>query len=613
MPKAFNFAASPFDCLTHDERQLVRDSVDVAYFRRGETLLDGGVTPSHLFVVIKGFVQQYDADELVATYGPDDCFDARGLMTGRVVGRFVAGEEVLAYQLAHRAVQALITSNATFGALVFSDLAEKLKAGVARHSEHELRSLSMASVEEAFVRPAHYVDGGTDIVSVVRLFHAERIANVLVRDQPLPGDTSGQPRLGIFTASNLQRAILDGRPLDRLPVRELSTFGLVSVKPTDALGDALATMIRHKVHRVLVADGERIVGLLEALDLLSFLANHSYLISRQVAEARTLEALQGAALQIDRLIAILHRSGTRVGQIGRLVQELNAKLFERAWQLVAPPALFDNSCLFVMGSEGRGEQLLKTDQDNGLVLRDGYAPPDDLAAICERFSAALAGFGYPPCPGGVMVSNPAWRMPQSAFAQKVRQWLLMPDGDGLMSLAMFLDSSAVAGDTALLDAVRRELFDLAADNDAMLARFAAAANAFGDGSGFWGRWLSRGAADAEALDLKKIGVFPIVHGARSLALMRRIPATGTAQRLEALAASGDLPRELARDLVESLHFFMGLKLDAGLAQRQAGQPVSGTIDPSRLGSLDRDLMKDALAVVKRFRALLSQRLHLDAV
>ena len=94
--------------------------------------------------------------------------------------------------------------------------------------------------------------------------------------------------------------------------------------------------------------------------------------------------------------------------IASLVQELNAALFERAWRLIAPAELVANSCLFVMGSEGRGEQLLRTDQDNGLVVRDGF----DAAGIdeaCRQFSAALERFGYPECPGHIMVSNPAWR------------------------------------------------------------------------------------------------------------------------------------------------------------------------------------------------------------
>ena len=106
----------------------MRDSVDIAYFRAGETLLDPGIEPAHLFVVIKGHVSQFDGDEQVATYGPDDCFDGRSLVAGRASSRFVAAEEVVAYQLAKAAVNALISRNATFGALLFSDLSIKLGA-----------------------------------------------------------------------------------------------------------------------------------------------------------------------------------------------------------------------------------------------------------------------------------------------------------------------------------------------------------------------------------------------------------------------------------------------------------------------------------------------------
>ena len=100
MPNAFNFAASPFDCLNGAEQQLVRDSVDIGYFREGEAILEPGVQPTHLFVVIKGHVRQLDGDEVAGLYGPDDCFDGRALVAGQVGSRFVAAEEVLAYQLA---------------------------------------------------------------------------------------------------------------------------------------------------------------------------------------------------------------------------------------------------------------------------------------------------------------------------------------------------------------------------------------------------------------------------------------------------------------------------------------------------------------------------------
>ena len=605
MPNAFNFSASPFDSLTQHEQRLVRDHVDVVYFRADEVVLDVGAVPAHLFVVIKGYVNQLDADELTATYGPDDCFDGRGLVAGKASSRFVAAEEVVAYALARQTVQELIAANATFGALLFSDLGAKLSAAGQRQSGNELQALNMARVDQAFVRPAHVVDAGTDVVSVVRLFQQERTTNVLVQDgrqQP--------PRLGIFTTNALQRAILSGRPLDQIPVGELSNYSLISVRPGDQVGDALAIMLRHHIHRVVVADGERIHGVLEALDVFSFLSNHSMLITLRINDAENIDELAEAAAQLTGMIGRQFRSGTRVGLIARMVQDLNARLFDRAWHLIAPAELVANSCLFVMGSEGRGEQLLKTDQDNGLVLRDGYAPPADLPGICERFSDALARFGYPPCPGGIMVSNPAWRMSAADFAQTARRWLAMPEADSLMNLAIFMDAHAVSGDARLLDAVKASLMQMATDSDALLARFASAIDAFGGSVGWWNRLLG----DAgERLNLKKEGIFPLVHGVRSLALAGRLDATGTVERIEALVQRGDLSADMGRELTESLHFFMSLKLKAGLAELDRQQPVSGAVDAKALSSFERDLLKDTLGVVKRFKAQLHHRFKMNAL
>ncbi|WP_119153797.1 putative nucleotidyltransferase substrate binding domain-containing protein [Caldimonas tepidiphila] len=608
MPAAFNFSASPFDCLDAAERQLVRDHVDIAEFREGETVLGEGMAPAHLYVLIEGHVRQFEGEEPLAIYGPDDCFDGRALMAGRVSGRFVAADEVRAHRLDKDAVTRLICGNATFGALLFADLSGKLGAISGWQGQHEMQSLTMARVGQAVVRPAHFVDASTDIVSVVKLFQAQRTTHVLVRDT-----RSEPPRLGIFTTTGLQRAILGGTPLSQLPVGELANYALVTVRPGDHLFDALALMIRHKIHRVVVAEGGHIHGILEQLDLLSFLSNHSYLITRQILEARDLAEIGQAARQITRLIGILHRGGTRVGLIAQLVQELNAKLFERTWELIAPPELLANSCLFVMGSEGRGEQLLKTDQDNALVLRDGWQPPADLAAICERFSQALIDFGYPECPGGIMVRNPVWRLAATEFAQQVRRWLLVPDAQSLMRLAIFLDAQPVSGDTALLEHVRGQLLQLAVDNDAVLARFASAVQMFPEGGHWWSRLFSIGGQPPEQLDLKKAGLFPIVHGVRSLAFEQRVAATGTAARIEALVAAGRLPAELGTDLLDSLHFFMELRLRIGLDALETGRSAGSGIDLHQLGSLERDLLKDTLGVVKRFKALLQRHFRLDAL
>ncbi|MBE3034249.1 MAG: cyclic nucleotide-binding domain-containing protein [Actinobacteria bacterium] len=602
MPSAFNFAVWPFDCLNQDEQRLVRDAVDIGYYPEGQTILDAGAAPLHLFVIIKGRVGQYDGDELIATFGPDDCFDGRALVAGKASSRFVAAEEVVAYQVARQAVRDLIAANATFGALLFSDLGSKLSAIAQRQSMETMQSLAVSHVSDAFIRPAHFVDAGTDVVSVVKLFQAQNTSNVLVRD-----GTASPPRVGIFTRSSLQRAVLQGTPLDRLPVGQMSQFSLITVPASAQIGDALTLMLRHRVHRLVVTRGDEILGLLESLDVFSFLANHSYLLTVQINLAQDLDALAQVAAQITRMVALLTRGGSRIDHVASLVREINACLFERAWQMIAPPELVENSCLFVMGSEGRGEQLLKTDQDNALVLRDGYVPPPDLQRIVTRFSDALAAFGYPPCPGGIMLSRPEWCMTASDFARRIREWLILPSPEGLMHLAIFFDAHAVCGDAALLKQLRRTLLELTIDNDAVLGRFAAAVEAFSAAPGWRDRLLGLGDPDP-VLDVKKEGIFPIVHGVRSLALAHHIlDETGTVPRLNALVRAEALDAHMAAELSESLHFLMTLRLKAGLAEIDAHQPVSCDVHLSRLSSLERDLLKDALSAVKRFKALLRQR------
>ena len=199
----------------------------------------------------------------------------------------------------------------------------------------------------------------------------------------------------------------------------------------------------------------------------------------------------------------------------------------------------------------------------------------------------------------------------SVWNERVRDWLLRPEGDSLMHLAIFLDAHAVAGDVALLAQVRQRIVQLANDSDALVARFALAIDAFGSPAGWWNRLLGLG--EDEPVNLKKAGIFPIVHGVRSLALARRILATGTGERIEALVADGTLDANLGQELLQGLHFLMGLRLQAGLAELQLKREVTGNVNPQRLSTLERDLLKDALSAVKRFKAFLHQRLRLDVV
>ena len=210
-----------------------------------------------------------------------------------------------------------------------------------------------------------------------------------------------------------------------------------------------------------------------------------------------------------------------------------------------------------------------------------------------------------------MVNNPMWRKTAYEFGQMVQHWLLGAEPEGLMNLAIFIDAHAVCGDPDLLTQTQQVLHRLAIDNDAMLARFAASIDAFGSSQGWWNRLL--GLETDHGMNLKKEGIFPLVHGVRSLAWAQRLSQTSTVARLDALVEQSVLTPSMAADLSQSLHFLMGLKLKAGLDEMALQKPVSGNVQVNQLSALERDLLKDALSVVKQFKALLRMRFKLDAL
>lgn len=612
MPSAFDFSHAPFDCLTANERQLVRDSVDIAYYPLGTVILNPDMPATHVHVVIKGHVQHVESGEVVAVYGPDDFFAARAAMAGRTTSVLTALDEVITYLLPQATLKELVARNSAFSAMLFADMSRRLSAVSEGNRHREFLSLMMVKVRDAFIRKPFFVDGSTDLVSLCRLLSERGLTNALVRDTAPDGTT----RVGMFTTTDLRDALLRPEPPHQLAVRELARFDLIAISPDRELFDALLVMIRHRVHRVLVRDGDTILGVLSQLDLMSFISNHSHLIALQVEQAANVDELQAAAQQMDGLIGVLHQGGVKIDVISSLVSELNSQIFAKLWGFVAPQALQEHSCLLVMGSEGRGEQILKTDQDNALILRDDFDTttlPMPLDEVAHQFNTALARFGYPPCPGDIMLTNPAWRQPLSGFKATITDWLMGPLTDGPMNLAIFMDARVVAGDPGLLAEAQTHLRNLFTGNDALLARFAGAIEQFSEPGSWWDRLTTLRGRDEQSFDLKKLGTFPIVHGIRALALQHRIDALRTSERIHQLTLRDHLDAALARDLTDALQFLMDLKLKNNLRQRQMGEAAHHQVRLSELGTLERDLLKDSLAIIRRFKQHLRSHFRLDTL
>ncbi len=597
----FDFSYSPYEILTVPERAGLQAAVDLMFFDDEAVIIDSGKPIPFLYVVIKGLVREVNPDnEVVGLYHPRDTFEARGLIEGHSPNRFIVQEQALVYTIPKATVTELIHANPRFGAYFYSSVADKLADMAHTKGAKEVESLITAKVRDAYRNNAIWLDSSATILDAAQTMKTGKSKSILVRHD----DT-----VGIFTESALRDIVIAGVASSD-SIHAWTQFQLISCDIEDYVFNALLRMTKYKIQRVVVTENGQPIGALEQIDVLAYFSHHTHLIAQRLERAKNVDELVAIADQMTQSIQILRSNGMRAQQLAQLTQVLNTSLFEKTWRLLAPPSLLENSCLLVMGSEGRGEQILKTDQDNALLMRDTV----DLELAqhtCDEFSRALARLGYPPCNGKIMVNNPEWRKTISEFKETVYQWCHAPAGDSMMKLGIFIDAKAVAGDEKLLLELKEQLNRIFTDDAGRLGQFARAIDLFDSQSrGFFANLLNRRAH----MDIKKMGIFPVVHGIRALSLQARLTETNTFERINRLTQTGVIDAALSRDLAEALNFLMDLRLDAGLANIAvcALGNNQNQVDMQTLTTLERDLLKVALQVVKRFKTMIHQHFHLGS-
>jgi CBS domain-containing protein len=573
--------------------------LDIIYFSPDELIIGQDTSADALFVVIKGTIEERDGGDLLALLGPKDSFDSRALVHGKSGHAFVSREETLCYAAPKATILDLIQRNPRFASFFYRDISLKLDNFVKDQEEQRYGSAMRARISELFMRSATFIDADDTIEAAGHMMRDADSNALLVHD--------GE-RTGIVTGMNLSKAVVLHRRSIQTPIRDLAHFDLVTLTSDDLVSTALVLMAKLNKRRIAILEGDRFIGILEDIDVLGFLAGSAQLLAGRIERASARDDLLVAARETASQVRTLRRQGVAVELIGEIISDLNQRLFSKLFEMLAPTEFRSSGCLIVMGSEGRGEQTIRTDQDNGIILRNS-ADQAQLSMFRSQFSDALVEFGFPPCPGLVMVSNPAWSKPLSEYLADFRTWLALPDATSHLNLAIFYDARCVAGDAELLVEAKTRLIELVRGERAFLAHFAHAIDMFTTPIGLF-KHLITSEANGDALDLKKGGIFPIVHGVRSLALEHGLTETATDRRIARLRDMGVLHDDFARELTQAFRFMLMLRLDGQLA---ASAGASGTlVRPSSLSSMERDLLRDAFHIVKKFRDFIRHHFNLGA-
>jgi len=368
----------------------------------------------------------------------------------------------------------------------------------------------------------------------------------------------------------------------------------------------LLKMTQHSIERVVVRKDGEIIGLLELMDMLSAFSTHSHIIAMRINQATSMKQLVAASKRLEKLVETMSGQGVKASALMELITTLNRRLIQRAFELIFPERLRNSVCILVLGSEGRGEQILKTDQDNAVILQDEH-DREAVRPLLQQLHQALLDFGYPPCPGGVMFVNDSWIHTIEEWQSKVGRWLDSAKPEHMMNMAIFMDAEPVCGNQALLTPVKQSWQCEDLRSSIVSSWFARQALQFDTPLTFLGNIRE----DHGKIDIKKGAIFPLVHGVRSLAFEHAINECNTLERLKILEEREVLDRETTQGLRDALLFFLRVRLKQQLERGDQNRGLSQELDINGLRSVDRNMLRHALHRVKKFKQFLTTHFHLE--
>lgn len=593
--KLFLKTCYPFELLTDSQLNEIIDNTEIVYLKPNQTVLN---LPDFYYIILKGSVVEKDlAGNELNYFGEKDSFDYLSII-GQNENQFITLEECIFYRFPSTILLKLISENPDFARYFKKSTKEKLSS-IASENPYLFSKVKDIKYQKPLI-----VESSSSIYEAVKKMTEEKALSIIVKYS----DT-----YGIVTDSDLRKKVILSKKNVEDPIGDIANKNIISVNPDTFLFDAIITMIKHNIKRVVIKDeNNQIIGVLNEVDILTQYSNQPQFLALQVERAKSVEELKVISDSMINTVKLLHKEGIRTRHIMKFVSEINEKIFKKLFSLLADESIRENTCLIVMGSEGRQEQILKTDQDNGLILSDNFEfDKEVLENFSKNFIEALKTLGYPECKGNVMLTNPQWRKTLKEFKESIFEYINNITPENMLNLAILIDLRPIEGKIELAEKLREYIFENISDNKTFLSWFALPTINFKTPLNFFGGFETEKGEHKGELDIKKGGIFPIIHGVRSLAVENRITQTNTFNRIKELVNLNVINKDFGRELIESLEFMLTLRLRERLKKIEMKKQPDDYINVNSLTNYEKDLLKESFKVVNKFKDFITNHYKLN--
>ncbi|NJD91393.1 MAG: CBS domain-containing protein [Geobacter sp.] len=460
-------------------------------------------------------------------------------------------------------------------------------------------------------RPAITCSPAAGLVEMARQLTAHNISGIVAVENDRP--------VGVVSLRDLRDLIAASvDDIKSMKVADIMKTSLITIRCNDYLFKAIFLMAKHNIHRLIVLDADdKLSGVLTDTDLLRIQTRSPLYLVQEIESAATVDQLRTIGQKMIGMLQYAVKTNADAQSLIQLIAHFNDAFTQRLiliLEMLEGVYLPAGAAYLALGSEGRQEQTLRTDQDSAIVYRDDL-PPEDLVAVrrfAERIAAALDSVGVPLCPGNMMASNPEWCHSIAEWKQLTEQWITQPGPDATVCFGVFQDLRVLHGDSSFERELRDHICVTARKFSLFFPGMARNIVRFKPPLGMFGRFKVEKAGEQRGkLDLKKGGLFALSRGVSLVALEAGIMGGTTWEKLEKLHHLHLISDHDLETISEAFTFLMRMRLVKQLIAIASGKKPGDFVDPLVLREGERDQLRAAFSGVESLLHILKSRYQLE--
>lgn len=618
----------PFNILNKDQLFKISSQVKVTYMEKGDFVFKQGENPHENFYVVKdgaiGLYRTMESDQiLVDICDEGDIFGLRPLIQKDVyLMSAKANEESILYAISVDLLQEIIKTNQKVSKFLIASFVANLKTPYAKNNNSNfnksLKNLEIINAGLSDIQTTNFsknpitTSKSSSIKEAAMIMSAEKVGSIVIVENKKP--------IGIITDKDLRKNIATEMFSVHSNVNQIMTTPVITFKQKITIAEAQIAMIKNNItHLCITKDGtsnSELIGIISEHDIVVLHGNNPSVLIKEIKRAKDISSLKYVREKASKLLKGYIEQKIPVLFMTKIMSEINEaitiKIIEFSLNEMesTPPVKF---AWLALGSQGRKEQLLMTDQDNALVFEDvpdknyenvkGY-----FIKLAKKVTKKLNIVGFEFCPAEMMASSPKWCLSLNEWKNQFNSWITQPTEDAIMMCTIFFDYNFVYGYKKLVNQMSDSIFDSIKSYEIFLNFMARNALRNPPPIGFFRQFLVEGdGKHKDQFDLKSRAIMPLVDVARVLILSHHIKdKNNTISRFKKLCKVEPQNKELYLDCIDSFKILLRYRTKQGIKHNDSGRYVV----LNNLSKAEKLKLKGCFKPIKSVQELLNIRYNL---